>query len=213
MRERGRHRLDRRLVDLTLGGRRVLPAEAHRLVFEVGEVAPVSQLPLHLVALELPFHADERGARREREPAPRAVRRTLQRGRDAHAGEELGPGGEQGQRSRGRRGEAAKRIVDLAPAGMNKVFFTNGGAEANENAMKIARWITGRQKIIAFYRSYHGGTAGAISLATIFSVPMRGYRKKSAVTPSAPAPTAAASTIKSFDDRIMTPASLSFVAA
>ena len=42
-------------------------------------------------------------------------------------------------------------------------FFTNGGAEANENAMKIARWVTGRQKILAFYRSYHGGTAGAIS--------------------------------------------------
>ena len=42
-------------------------------------------------------------------------------------------------------------------------FFTNGGAEANENAMKIARAVTGRLKILAFYRSYHGGTAGAIS--------------------------------------------------
>jgi taurine--2-oxoglutarate transaminase len=43
-------------------------------------------------------------------------------------------------------------------------FFTNGGAEANENAIKLARWYTGRQKIVARYRSYHGATAGAISL-------------------------------------------------
>ena len=43
-------------------------------------------------------------------------------------------------------------------------FFTNGGAEANENAIKLARWYTGRHKIIARYRSYHGATAGAISL-------------------------------------------------
>jgi taurine--2-oxoglutarate transaminase len=43
-------------------------------------------------------------------------------------------------------------------------FFTNGGAEANENAIKLARWYTGRQKIVARYRSYHGATAGAITL-------------------------------------------------
>jgi len=43
-------------------------------------------------------------------------------------------------------------------------FFTNGGAEANENAIKLARWYTGRHKIIARYRSYHGATAGAITL-------------------------------------------------
>src|SRR5437867_11157613 len=42
-------------------------------------------------------------------------------------------------------------------------FFTNGGAEANENAIKLARWYTGRHKIVARYRSYHGATAGAIS--------------------------------------------------
>ena len=40
-------------------------------------------------------------------------------------------------------------------------FFTNGGAEANENAIKLARLVTGRHKILARYRSYHGGTAGA----------------------------------------------------
>ena len=50
------------------------------------------------------------------------------------------------------------------PAQINRFFFTNGGAEANENAMKIARVATGRQKIISRYRSYHGATYGAISL-------------------------------------------------
>jgi len=43
-------------------------------------------------------------------------------------------------------------------------FFTNGGAEANENAIRIARLVTGRHKVLARYRSYHGSTAGAITL-------------------------------------------------
>ena len=43
-------------------------------------------------------------------------------------------------------------------------FFTNGGAEANENAVKLARWVTGRHKILARYRSYHGATGAAITL-------------------------------------------------
>ena len=60
------------------------------------------------------------------------------------------------------RGEAAKRIVDLAPDGMNKVFFTNGGADANENAVRMARLHTGRRKVMSFYRSYHGNTGSAI---------------------------------------------------
>jgi taurine---2-oxoglutarate transaminase len=60
------------------------------------------------------------------------------------------------------RGEAAKRITDLAPAGMNKVFFTNGGADANENAVRMARLHTGRQKVLSTYRSYHGNTGTAI---------------------------------------------------
>ena len=42
-------------------------------------------------------------------------------------------------------------------------FFTNGGAEANENAIRIARLVTGRHKILARYRSYHGGTAGSLT--------------------------------------------------
>jgi taurine--2-oxoglutarate transaminase len=61
------------------------------------------------------------------------------------------------------RGEAAKRIADLAPDGMNKVFFTNGGADANENAIRMARLHTGRRKVMSFYRSYHGNTGSAIA--------------------------------------------------
>jgi taurine--2-oxoglutarate transaminase len=62
------------------------------------------------------------------------------------------------------RSEAARRIAELAPAALGKVFFTNGGAEANENAIRMARLHTGRQKVLAAYRSYHGATAGAISV-------------------------------------------------
>ena len=50
------------------------------------------------------------------------------------------------------------------PGDLSFSFFTNGGAEANENAIKLARWYTGRHKIIARYRSYHGATGGAITL-------------------------------------------------
>jgi taurine--2-oxoglutarate transaminase len=62
------------------------------------------------------------------------------------------------------RSEAARLIAEVAPAGLEKVFFTNGGAEAIENAVRMARLHTGRNKIFAAYRSYHGATAGAISL-------------------------------------------------
>ncbi|MBU6217210.1 MAG: aminotransferase class III-fold pyridoxal phosphate-dependent enzyme, partial [Acidobacteria bacterium] len=51
-----------------------------------------------------------------------------------------------------------------SPVGMERVFFTNGGAEANENAVRMARLHTGRQKVLATYRSYHGATATAITL-------------------------------------------------
>jgi taurine--2-oxoglutarate transaminase len=50
------------------------------------------------------------------------------------------------------------------PGDLNRTFFTNGGAEANENAVKLARWVTGRHKVVARYRSYHGATGGAITL-------------------------------------------------
>ena len=61
------------------------------------------------------------------------------------------------------RGEAAKRIVGLASPHHKKVFFTNGGADGIENAIRMARLHTNRHKILSFYRSYHGNTSAAIS--------------------------------------------------
>ena len=61
------------------------------------------------------------------------------------------------------RSEAARLIAEVAPGDLNRVFFTNGGAEATENAMRMARLHTGRQKILAMYRSYHGSTSGSIA--------------------------------------------------
>jgi taurine--2-oxoglutarate transaminase len=52
----------------------------------------------------------------------------------------------------------------VTPAGLDKFFFTLGGAEATENAVKMARAVTGRHKIVARYRSYHGATYGAMTL-------------------------------------------------
>ncbi len=62
-----------------------------------------------------------------------------------------------------KRGEAARLIAELAPGDLNRVFFTNGGAEANENAIRMARAHTGRHKVLSMYRSYHGSTASAIT--------------------------------------------------
>ena len=62
------------------------------------------------------------------------------------------------------RAELGRLLQEITPGNLQKAFFTNGGAEANENAIKIARMATGRHKIIARYRSYHGATAGAITL-------------------------------------------------
>jgi taurine---2-oxoglutarate transaminase len=62
------------------------------------------------------------------------------------------------------RSTLAKLIAEVTPGDLNMTFFTNGGAEANENAIKLARWYTGRHKIVARYRSYHGATAGGITL-------------------------------------------------
>jgi len=62
------------------------------------------------------------------------------------------------------RGEAARLISERAPGELDVVFFTNGGAEANENAVRLARLHTGRHKVMAAYRSYHGATAGSIAL-------------------------------------------------
>ncbi len=62
------------------------------------------------------------------------------------------------------RGELARRIAEVAPDGMNKVFFTNGGADAVENAVRMARLVTGKRKVLSMYRSYHGNTSTAITL-------------------------------------------------
>lgn len=62
------------------------------------------------------------------------------------------------------RGELARLIAEVAPAGHSKVFFTNGGADANENAVRMARLFTGRRKVLSMYRSYHGNTSTAITL-------------------------------------------------
>lgn len=62
------------------------------------------------------------------------------------------------------RARLGKKLAELCPGDIDAFFFTNGGAEANENAIKIARLYTGRAKILARYRSYHGGTAGAMTL-------------------------------------------------
>ena len=62
------------------------------------------------------------------------------------------------------RSELARLLAEVTPGDLTMSFFTNGGAEANENAIKLARWYTGRHKIVARYRSYHGATAGAITL-------------------------------------------------
>ena len=62
------------------------------------------------------------------------------------------------------RSEAARLIAEIAPGDLNMVFFTNGGAEATENAMRMARLHTGRNKVLTMYRSYHGATGGAIQL-------------------------------------------------
>ena len=62
------------------------------------------------------------------------------------------------------RAEIGPLLARHTPGDLNKFFFTLGGAEANENAIKLARQFTGRQKIVTRYRSYHGSTAGAITL-------------------------------------------------
>ncbi|MFF3695503.1 aspartate aminotransferase family protein [Streptomyces sp. NPDC002221] len=62
------------------------------------------------------------------------------------------------------RSEAARLIAERTPGDLDKIFFTNGGAEAVENAIRMARLHTGRHKVLSAYRSYHGGTNTAINL-------------------------------------------------
>lgn len=62
------------------------------------------------------------------------------------------------------RARLGAKLAELTPGDIDAFFFTNGGAEANENAIRIARLFSGRHKIGARYRSYHGGTAGSLTL-------------------------------------------------
>src|SRR4030065_2476220 len=62
------------------------------------------------------------------------------------------------------RALASKLVADISPGqALTKVLFTLGGADANENAIKLARGYTGRHKVLTRYRSYHGATAGAMA--------------------------------------------------
>ena len=63
------------------------------------------------------------------------------------------------------RSELAHKVIEKAPANMAKVFFTLSGSESNENAIKIAKMVTGRYKIFSRYRSYHGASFGAANLS------------------------------------------------
>jgi len=67
----------------------------------------------------------------------------------------------------GVRARAAERLVSIAPAPISKAFFCNSGTEANENAMRMARMATSREKIITFSGSFHGRTADAISATAL----------------------------------------------
>ena len=62
------------------------------------------------------------------------------------------------------RGELARKVTEVAGEGFTKVFFTNGGSDANENAVRMARLVTGKRKVLAMYRSYHGNTSTAVTL-------------------------------------------------
>jgi len=63
------------------------------------------------------------------------------------------------------RSELAKELAEITPGNLKKTLFTLGGAEANENALKIAKLFTGKNKLISRYRSYHGATYGAMSIS------------------------------------------------
>lgn len=78
----------------------------------------------------------------------------------------------------GPRGLLGKKLAEVTPGKLKKTFFTLGGSEANENAIKIARFYTGRHKILARYRSYHGATHGAVALTGDF--------RRNAVEPAMP---------------------------
>jgi taurine--2-oxoglutarate transaminase len=68
------------------------------------------------------------------------------------------------QHANAARSEAARLIAELTPGDLDRIFFTNGGADAVEHAVRMARLHTGRYKVLSAYRSYHGGTALAVNI-------------------------------------------------
>jgi taurine--2-oxoglutarate transaminase len=76
------------------------------------------------------------------------------------------------------RGLLGKKLAEITPGKLKKTFYSLGGSEANENAIKIARFYTGRHKILARYRSYHGATHGSVALT--------GDYRRNAVEPAMP---------------------------
>ena len=62
------------------------------------------------------------------------------------------------------RARLGAKLAEITPGDLDTFFFTNGGAEAVENAIRVARMVTGRHKVLVRYRAYHGGTAGALTL-------------------------------------------------
>jgi len=69
---------------------------------------------------------------------------------------------------------AAEKLVSITPPGLDRLFFSNSGAEAVEGALKVARYVTGRQGILSFTRAFHGRTLGALSVTTSSAA----YRKR-----------------------------------
>ncbi len=69
---------------------------------------------------------------------------------------------------------AAEKLVSITPPGLDRLFFSNSGAEAVEGALKVARYVTGRQGIVSFTRAFHGRTLGALSVTTSSAA----YRRK-----------------------------------
>lgn len=72
------------------------------------------------------------------------------------------------------RAELNQKLLEVVPAGLDKFFYTTSGTEANEAAFKIARWYTGKNRIISRYTSYHGSTAGALAATGDFRRPVAG---------------------------------------
>ncbi len=92
------------------------------------------------------------------------------------------------------RSEAARLIAERTPGDLDRIFFTNGGAEAVENAVRMARLHTGRPKVLSAYRSYHGATSTAINLTGDPGGGRPTPRPRASSTSGAPSPTGRRST-------------------